>query len=258
MIKCFYERNKTNFGDMLTPIILEWISGDKVEYIKGKEPGKLLCIGSGMNRWLRPNDIVWGYGSRNTDQYGPIKVPAGVKFWAVRGKMTYENILKDNPGLKVPAVFGDPGSLMPRIYQPKVEKQYKLGFIPHYIDKDVNAVVDEEINIIDIQAEPYRVIDEINKCEVIVSTSMHGLIVSDAYGVPVVWLKVSDKVLGAWFKFNDYFSSVGRGQHSPVVMMDGPVDAKFLWSIRGETLPEPVVNTDPLVAAWKGKKRASI
>lgn len=251
MIRCFYERNKRNYGDMLTPAIVKFVSGQEVKYCKGDEPNKLLCIGSGMNRWLRPGDIVWGYGSRNTDRFGKVIVPEGVKFWLVRGSMTRDNILQDNPKLRVPKVFGDPALLMPLIYDPVVEKQYRIGFIPHYIDKGRYDIKRKDVNVIDIQADPFKVIQEIKKCEIIISTSMHGLITADTYGIPVVWLQISDNVLGAWFKFNDYFSGVGRGKHDPVEIKNRTIHSSDLIAITGETLPAPVFDRQKIMKSWK-------
>lgn len=251
MIKCFYERNKKNFGDMLTPHIVEYVSGQKIEYCNGKTPGKLLCIGSGMNRWLLPGDIVWGYGSRNIDQFGKIVVPDRVQFWSVRGKMTRENILKDNPGVHVPEAYGDPALLMPLIYDPSVKREYEIGFIPHYIDKGRYDIRRKDVKVIDIQGDIKQVIQDIKKCKIIISTSMHGLITADTYGIPVVWLQISDSVLGAWFKFNDYFSGVGRGIHDPVVIKNKTIHSKDLFNIADQVLPKPSINRRAIVTAWR-------
>ena len=251
MIPCYYMKSKPNFGDMLAPIIIKFVSGQDLTYVKGDAERKLLCIGTGMNRWLRRDDLVWGYGSRNVDVYGNIKVPEGVRFLAVRGRMTRESILADNPNVLVPEVYGDPGILMPLIYESKVKKEFELGLIPHYIDKVRFGKYSRKIKVIDVFDNPLRTIDNINRCELIISTSMHGVIVAESYGVPAVWLQVSDRILGGEFKFNDYFSGSGRGYTGPVRRMVGDITEKDLWKMRDFVLPKPTHDREALLKAWE-------
>jgi len=64
--------------------------------------------------------------------------------------------------------------------------------------------------IIDILSGVKQVIDDICSCERIFSSSLHGLIAADAYGIHSTWIKFSNKIEGNDFKFYDYFESVGR------------------------------------------------
>ena len=49
----------------------------------------------------------------------------------------------------------------------------------------------------------------------IFSTSLHGLIISHAYGIPAIWIKAGN--IGTdGFKFKDYFSSVNIPYYSPI------------------------------------------
>ena len=60
------------------------------------------------------------------------------------------------------------------------------------------------------------VIDEIKKCECVISSSLHGLIISDAYGIANVRVKFSDSIKGGDFKYKDYYSGVNRFYQEPL------------------------------------------
>src|SRR5699024_10245514 len=61
------------------------------------------------------------------------------------------------------------------------------------------------------------VVAQIANASSIVSTSLHGLIIAQAYGVPWIWLRVIDQeLIGGDFKFKDFFSTVDESRVSAV------------------------------------------
>jgi pyruvyltransferase len=209
--------NTKNWGDLVPAYIIQKLSGsDKLkdeDVFNVKSPAMYYPIystGSVMH-FTKRNSIVWGTGCIDKNSVG--QIPS--KIYAVRGPLTREELLKK--GWDCPEVYGDPALLFPKIYNPKVEKKYKYGIIPHYIEyeskKDINVIKNLEslgFKVIDICAGIEKFIDELLEVEYVVSSSLHGLIVSDAYGIPNARVNISNKLIGGHFKFMDYCQSVGR------------------------------------------------
>lgn len=212
---------RRNFGDALNPVLIRLLSGKipintrRVLRLTNKEVYSI--IGSILDYANDSNLVIWGTGFQHESSRMKVKPK---RVCAVRGPLTRTKLIEQ--GVDCPAVFGDPALLLPLFYKPKgnVERA-ELGIVPHYIDKG-NPVLRsfakaEEVKIIDIESGITNVIDEICSCDFIASSSLHGLIVADAYGIPSVWIKLSDRVLGRGFKFRDYFLSIGKPQREPVV-----------------------------------------
>lgn len=211
-----YVTSRKNLGDVLNPIVVEHISHLKTYKIAPVYYQKkhLMCIGSILHR-ANKHSIVWGSGfieEAATLNQTPQLITA------VRGPKTRDRLME--LGVEVPKVFGDPALFMPEIFNPKVNKIYELGIAPHYVDK-TNPVLkkyeESGVKIIDVQnSNPLLVIEEMLQCKSIASSSLHGLILSDAYAIPNAWIKLSDKVYGGDFKFEDYFLSIGRDLIPPI------------------------------------------
>ena len=71
------------------------------------------------------------------------------------------------------------------------------------------------INLVDY-GQCLDIIEQITSCEFIISSSLHGLIVSGAYGVPNVWAEFSDNIRWQYFKFRDYYSAVRETIPDPI------------------------------------------
>lgn len=195
---------KRNVGDTLTPIIVEYFTNKKVKLVERNEGGKLIAVGSIMTSMMR-NDVIWGTGvMRESDKF---EFTNHCKFLAVRGKLS-EKVLGIDCG-----VYGDPALLLPLIYNPESIVAYDIGYIPHYVDKIdffLKNIVNKNELFIDVEGDWKKVIRQIKSCKKIVSSSLHGIIIAEAYGIPAVWEEYSDKVIGNGFKFRDYLTGTDR------------------------------------------------
>lgn len=170
-----------------------------------------LCIGSIVSWMTSPRSVIWGSGCVYPEQ----KISAKpLKVLAVRGPLTREYLLKQE--INCPEVYGDPALLFPKYYIPTVDKKYRLGIIPHFRDKanpSLKAFCNKysDLTIIDVQnvRDWHSFIDRICECECICSSSLHGVIVSDAYGIPNLWIEF-EKGEHKPFAFHDYYMSVRK------------------------------------------------
>ena len=107
-----------------------------------------------------------------------------------------------------------------------------MGIVPHYVDKRhpwlAQYEADPRVLLIDVQSATLPFIDQIKQCHHIVSSSLHGIICADAYGIPATWVEFSDGVIGGGFKFRDYFASIGRTAHSPARIGEASRSGHFL------------------------------
>jgi hypothetical protein len=85
--------------------------------------------------------------------------------------------------------------------------------------------------------------------EVVISSSLHGIVFAHAYNRPAVWLKLSDRVIGAGFKFHDYYGSIGFRPQA--VATCGP-DDPFESIVARASLPGLAIDREALKAALKG------
>lgn len=85
-------------------------------------------------------------------------------------------------------------------------KQYRYGLINHMTQKDV--IKDgKQISILTSNYEKF--IDDILECEIIISSSLHGIILAEIYGVPAI-LYFPETYDAPMLKYRDYYYSTGR------------------------------------------------
>lgn len=131
----------------------------------------------------------------------------------VRGPLTAE--LLEKQGIPCPKVYADPGILAPELFPRIVVTKHKIGIIPHFLDANlpwISSCRIKGIPIIDVLSPLDEFFSVMNECEVILSSSLHGIIFAHAYGIPALWIELSSNVIGNGFKFYDYYLSVSIKQ----------------------------------------------
>lgn len=249
-----------NWGDDINIYFLELMSRKKVfiypntRFSRIFKVNKYLFIGSVLTVYPLNNTIVVGSGVLNNKISFNIQgYPKDILF--VRGPLSREILLKN--GINCPMCYGDPALLLPKFYLPKSTRKFKIGLIPHYQDykTDFISKINEEVSshIVIIKMQGYEkwttVIDQICSCDIIVSSSLHGLIVGESYNIPSYWAHFSDYIDGWNFKFYDFYYSINKRDVKPTYITNREqlwclYDKKNEWK-RGN------INTDELYEMCK-------
>lgn len=198
-----------NFGDHVGPYVIKKLTGIELPFAHDSRQFDEVNVYSGsVLQESKENWVMYGCGFGESDQVCHEKPRRIV---SVRGKLSRQMLL--DQGIECPEVYFDICQYLPSIYYPEVEKDVEIGWLPHYIDDRSYREADSEIHICSpIEA----VIRQVLRCKTIVSSSLHGLILADVYGIPRIWHKHPDL---SEFKFQDYFSrfmrTVSMGRHLP-------------------------------------------
>ena len=137
---------------------------------------------------------------------------------ALRGLLSRSAVIAS--GGECPEIYIDAAVLLPEVSAPDVPKTHKIGIIPHMLQEAMSRAFIEKLGADHIKVIPLRsvtfdeiqgVIRDIMNCKDIVSTSLHGLMVAHAYGIPCQSLRMTSDLDNAAdsFKTLDYKFSTG-------------------------------------------------
>ncbi|GII98196.1 polysaccharide pyruvyl transferase [Sediminihabitans luteus] len=217
--------HRLNFGDEISGPIIEALTGRRVRWASA-ETCELVAAGSVIQQLTRTKrkqmPVFWGSGLINPPRENarPLTLPAV----AVRGQLTRTRVRST---LADDVALGDPGILADQLLRRPPRKRFTVGVLPHYqdaADPNVDALIalGSQVRRIEVTWTPEEVVNEIASCDVLLSSSLHGIIVADSVGVPSVHLKFSDRLMGGEYKFRDYNSIYSPGRQQSFAMSSIP------------------------------------
>ncbi|MBW3078675.1 polysaccharide pyruvyl transferase family protein [Bifidobacterium simiiventris] len=238
-LKVYYAK-LNNMGDLLNEYIIPMVTGCEVVHCEKVNQFSVMGIGScGGAVWGGKEDglagkmkdaakrtmcltssapcAVWGtgflkdFGDRKLSLLRP-----SVRFIAVRGAKS-KAIVERSLGRSTDLVMCDGGILSAELMDRTPVRKHAVGLVPHYheielFEKNGITARFKELYpdgvVIDLRKPPLDVIREIGECDAIISSSLHGCIVADSFGIPNVRMRTSS-IPGSGFKFDDYYSGFG-------------------------------------------------
>lgn len=228
-----------NLGDYLSEIILEYmLKYYNIIETNGRKNKTFHLYGIGSIISAGYQDaVVWGSG-----------IIADRMYWwrnfrkldirCVRGPLTREILL--NNGYECPEIYGDPAVLMPYIYSPvQTDKVYEYVLIHHHSVAESSENLSPKIKLLSIVTHDYKhFIDTIVAAKCVISSSLHGIILAETYGVPAIFLHENnlDKT-----KFEDYYRCTGRTRYPEVssiaeAMNTAPIDLPNFTKMRHDLI----------------------
>ncbi len=207
-----YWWEKPNLGDDLSRVIVEYMLNLRnIPFDKPVHGRKhLYAVGSIITAGIQ-DCTVWGSGVLFATMLNRVK-GRELDIRSVRGPVS--RILLKDMGYDVPEIYGDPVIILPELYTPTTnKKKYKYGVIIHKDQKfttqsDEQFLKREDVLMIDIRTRDYKgFVEKVVSCEKIISSSLHGIIISESYGVPAIMHQPTVEPL---LKYCDWYYSTGR------------------------------------------------
>lgn len=214
---------------------------NRVVLDKINQKTKLLSIGSVLH-FAGDNDTIWGTGRNGKVNESKHQFKA-LDVRSVRGPLTRDYLI--NKGIACPEVYGDPAILSPLFYPEQIMcpngPSQEFIVVPQLNDK-ADFYSGYENLLVSPRMYPGEFIRAILKAKTIISSSLHGVILAEAYGRNAIFL---DSGSGETrFKYDDYYQGTGRTVYPVTSSIE---EAKSLSS---ELIPDLVKRQQALISAF--------
>jgi pyruvyltransferase len=198
----------TNFGDHLSLKIVERMVGGEVRVCPHTQKNKLLALGS-ILIFAKNGVVIWGTGMNAKRLALDLYKFDKLDIRAVRGPLTRRFIM-ENFNIDCPEIYGDPALLMPYLF-PEFKKidnpKDDYLIIPHY--SEIELFPKSVYSNVVYPTEPWNVVvRRILNSRFVISSSLHGVIVAEAYGIPARYLRLTENE--PLFKYTDYYAGTNR------------------------------------------------
>lgn len=204
-----------NVGDLLSPVIVcNMLKTRGIDFDTSIEGTKhLTAVGSALGVGVQ-KCTVWGSGCR---QYGYDKRLAlsDYDIRAVRGPKSREVLIQC--GHICPEIYGDPAVLLPEFYSPIPSPEKHITYIPHF--RESQATHDGVVTLSPLTKDWKAFINSLTQSELVLSSSLHGIILAESYGIPAIWVESKESSVVP-LKYADWYESTGR---------EVPVPAKNIY-----------------------------
>ncbi|MCJ2133983.1 polysaccharide pyruvyl transferase family protein [Methylobacterium sp. J-026] len=232
-----------NFGDEIFPVLLRYLANRDGVRVTRDRP-HILGPGS-IFSYATTESLIWGSGILNP----ATRIPDvnRVQIRAVRGKLTADLLTRRGISLNDVAL-GDPGVLVDEALRAfgvnKSSQNCRVAIVPHHSYRHAKIFTTErpdgETCVADPSENMRSFIQKIVDSEVIVSQSLHGLILGEALNKPTLWIADTEQAADEnWtFKFHDWYTNSLNPQTKPLLINPDLSRREALrWSIAAELRP---------------------
>jgi len=198
-----------NFGDELGRTIVSFMLARKGISIfdETSRSRRFLGVGSILDH-AETDTVVWGSG-RSGSKADRAHFFDRLDVRAVRGPRTRDFLL--SKGFHVPEIFGDPALLLPTLTNNRFvcTREKDVVFVPNL--NDYQEKVDFSrfpVPVLDPRQSWNKVITEILRHKLVLASSLHALVIADAWGIPARYVRLTERE--HLFKYHDYYEGSGR------------------------------------------------
>ncbi len=121
------------------------------------------------------------------------------------------------------------------------EKYSYAAAVPHFLDKRRLGDLPKHWRLVGPDQPVDDVLTQIASAELVLSSSLHGLIAADSFGIPCVWIAfLGGQPDSPTHKFLDYASTRGRNFNAPITWAEAMVMPADVLASKATTIGREV------------------